>query len=71
MRCLSHKEFGTNDITCINTNVFLIPVKDIVSFDNDRILKVHELGLGFQNVQEGIKGTQGSFNIVRHNLNNK
>ena len=69
MRYLSHKEFVTNDITCINTNVFLIPVKDIVRFDNDRILKVHELG--FQNVHEGIKGTQGSFNIVRRNLNNK
>ena len=69
MRCLSHKKFGRNDITCINTNVFLIPVKDIVRFDNDRIL--HELGLGFQELYEGIKGTQGSFNIVRRNLNNK
>ena len=62
MRYLSHKEFGTNDITCINTNVFLIPVKDIVRFDNDRILKVHELWLGFQKVHKRIKGTRGSFN---------
>ena len=60
---MSHNEFGTCDTICINTNVFLIPVRDIVRFDNDaivgkaseisrdvglRILKVHERGLGFQ-----------------------
>ena len=33
--CLSHKEFGTCDTICINTNVFLKPVRDIVRFDND------------------------------------
>ena len=42
-----------------------------MSIDNDRILKVHKLGLGFQKVHKHIKGTQGSFNIVRRNLNNK
>ena len=80
MRCLarlSHKEFGTVDTTCMNTNGFLIPVIDIVRFGNDaivgkaseisrdvglRIVKVHELGLGFPKVHEGIKGTRGSFN---------
>ena len=36
--CLSHKEFGTCDTICINTNVFLIPVRDIVRFDNDAIV---------------------------------
>ena len=38
LACLSHKEFGTCDTTCINTNVFLIPVRDIVRFDNDAIV---------------------------------
>ena len=35
--CLSHKEFGTCDTICINTNVFLIPVRDIVRFVNNAI----------------------------------
>ena len=55
---MSHKEFGTCDTICINTNVIFIPVRDIVRFDNDaivgkasensrdvglRVIKVHEL----------------------------
>ena len=35
---LSHKEFGTCDTICINTNVFLTPVRDIVRFDIDAIV---------------------------------
>ena len=34
LACLSHKAFGTCDTTCINTNAFLIPVRDIVRFDD-------------------------------------
>ena len=64
---MCHETFGTCDTTCINTNVFLIPVRDIVRFDNDaivrkaseisqgvglRVLKVHELGEGFPKVHE-------------------
>ena len=67
LACLSHKAFGTCDTTCINTNAFLIPVRDIVRFDNDafvgkasensrdvglRVLKVHELGLEVSKVHE-------------------
>ena len=62
------------DTTCINTNVFIIQVRDIVRFDNNaivgkalensrdvwlRALKVHELGLGFPKVHGGIKVHEG------------
>ena len=70
MRCsclLVHKEFVTCDTIYINTNLFLLPVRDIVRFDNDailgkaledsrdvglRVLKVHELGLEVPKVHE-------------------
>ena len=63
--CLTNKEFGTCDTICINTNVFLIPVRDIVRFDaivgkalansrdvGLRVLKVHELGLEVPKLHE-------------------
>ena len=43
LACLSHKEFGTCDTTCINTNVFLIPVSDIVRFDDAIVGKASEI----------------------------
>ena len=38
LACLSHREFGTCETICINTNVFHIPVRDIVCFDNNAIV---------------------------------
>ena len=48
LACLSHKEFGTFDTRCINTNEFLVPVRDIVRFDNDKSSEKHRRIVGMK-----------------------